>query len=80
MRNQDRTNVLIGKFLVLSLLLAGVSGVGVGAVERLKGPASLQAVILGLQRRLVLISLAGFVVFSALATYPMVFSGFMLGT
>jgi hypothetical protein len=68
----------IGYPLYFSLLLAGVSGVGVGALERLKGPASLETVIPGLQKRLALVSLAAFAVFAALATYPMVFSDFVL--
>ncbi|PKN26327.1 MAG: hypothetical protein CVU64_18085 [Deltaproteobacteria bacterium HGW-Deltaproteobacteria-21] len=68
----------IGYPLYLSLLLAAVTGVGVGAVERVKGPASLQAVIPGFQKKLALVSMAAFLVFTALATYPMVFSNFVL--
>ena len=70
----------IGYPLYFSLLLAGVSGIGVGAMERLKGPESLRQVMPGLQRRLTMISMVSFLVFTGIALYPMVFSAFILQT
>ena len=68
----------IGYPLYLSLFLAGITGVGTGVLERLKGPESLAGVIPALQKRLCLFSMAGFVIFALIATYPMIFSDFSL--
>jgi len=70
----------IGYPLYLSLFLAGITGMGAGVVERLKGPRSLATVIPSLQRRLCLFSMAGFLTFSLIATYPMIFKDFVLGS
>ena len=48
-----------------------------GVVERLKGP-SLAQVVPALRRRLCLFSMAGFIIFTLLATYPMIFTDFSL--
>ena len=52
---------------------------GTGVLEGLKGPESLLSVIPGLQRRLCLFSMAGFLIFVLIAVYPMIFSDFVLG-
>jgi len=70
----------IGYPLYLSIFLAGITGVGTGVIERLKGPRSLSLVIPALQRRLCLFSMAGFLTFALIATYPMVFKDFALGS
>jgi len=67
----------IGYPLYLSLLLAGIAGIGTGVIQRLKGP-SLGTVIPALQRRLCLFSMAGFLTFALIATYPMIFTDFVL--
>ena len=70
----------IGYPLYLSLFLAGIAGMGTGAIERLKGPRSLAMVIPALQRRLCLFSMAGFLAFALIATYPMIFTDFVLSS
>ena len=70
----------IGYPLYLSLFLAGITGMGTGVIELLKGPRSLAMVIPTLQRRLCLFSMAGFLIFTLIATYPMIFTDFVLGS
>ena len=70
----------IGYPLYLSLFLAGITGIGTGVIERLKGPRSLATVVPALQRRLCLFSMAGFLIFALVATYPMIFNDFVLGS
>ena len=67
----------IGYPLYLSLFSAGITGMGAGVIERLKGP-SLAQVVPDLRRRLCLFSMAGFFIFTLLATYPMIFTDFAL--
>lgn len=67
----------IGYPLYLSLFLASITGVGTGVLEQLKGPESLSKVLPTLQRRLSLISMAGFLIFALMAIYPMIFSDFV---
>ena len=50
---------------------------GTGVIELLKGPRSLAMVIPTLQRRLCLFSMAGFLIFALIATYPMIFTDFV---
>jgi len=68
----------IGYPLYLSLFLAGITGMGTGVIERLKGPESLSRLIPALQKRLCLFSMAGFLTFALIATYPMIFGDFVL--
>jgi len=70
----------IGYPLYLSLFLACITGVGAGVLDGLKGASSLSTEIPLLQKRLCLISLAGFLTFALLATLPMIFSDFVLGS
>ena len=69
----------IGYPLYLSVFLAGIAGMGAGVIEHLKGP-SLTQVVPALRRRLCLFSMAGFFIFTLLATYPMIFTDFSLPT
>ena len=68
----------IGYPLYISLFTAGITGMGTGVIERLKGPRSLSGVIPALQRRLCLFSMAGFLAFALIAAYPMIFKDFVL--
>jgi hypothetical protein len=68
----------IGYPLYLSLLSATIAGVSVGVLQCFKGRPSLEAVIPGLQKKLCLVSLLGYAIFTLIATYPQVFSSFRL--
>ena len=68
----------IGYPLYLFLLCAGIAGAGVGVLDRFKGADSLRPVLPRLQKRLCLFSMIGYTIFTLIATYPMVFSGFIL--
>ena len=68
----------IGYPLYLSLFLGGVGGLSVGLLERVKGPESLSRVIPLFQRRLSTAALVGFLAFTLITVYPMVFSDFVL--
>jgi hypothetical protein len=68
----------IGYPLYLSLFAAGITGIGVGVLERVKGAVSLKKTIPAIQKRLCLFCLIGYAVFALIATYPMVFSNFRL--
>lgn len=68
----------IGYPLYLSLLTAGIAGIGVGVLERLKGPESLETRLPSIQRTLCLVAMIGFLAFAAISTWPMVFSDFTL--
>jgi len=60
-------------------LFAGlIAGVGTGILERVKGAASQNMLIPAIQKKLCLISLAGFIIFTLLVTYPIIFSDFSL--
>ncbi len=69
----------IGYPLYACLLLLGVCGIGVGAVDRAAGIASLARAVAPLQRRLCLAALAGAGLMAAIALWPMIFSDFTLG-
>ena len=68
----------IGYPLYLSLFAAGIMAAGAGVIERFKEVPSLKSVIPALQKRLCLLSMIGYTVFTLIATYPMVFSDFIL--
>jgi len=69
----------IGYPLYASLLLLGICGAGVGAVERARGIPSLAAALPRLQRRLCQAALAGAGLMALIALWPMLFSDFTLG-
>ncbi|WP_373500390.1 hypothetical protein [Desulfococcus sp.] len=68
----------IGYPLYTSLLTAGIAGMGVGMLERVRGPESLERRLPSIQQRLCLVAMIGFFVFAAISTWPMVFSDFIL--
>jgi hypothetical protein len=67
----------IGYPLYFSLFLAGISGIGVGAIERHKGSWSGEG-FPRIQRSLTSLSLGSYLVFTGIAAYPMIFSDFIL--
>jgi hypothetical protein len=68
----------IGYPLYFSLFLAGISGAGVGVMDRFKEIPSLRQIMPGSQKALCLISMIGYSVFVTLSLYPMVSSDFVL--
>ncbi len=68
----------IGYALYLALIGAGIAGMGVGVLMPFRGLRSLDTVIPLLQKRLTLISLVLLILFTGMATYPMVFTDFIL--
>lgn len=68
----------IGYPLYLSLFAGGIAGTGTGVLEMAKGAGSLEGVIPTLQKRLCLVSMAAFTVFTLIATWPIFFGDFTL--
>jgi hypothetical protein len=68
----------IGYPLYISLFTAAVSGASVGMIEPFKSHGSLSGIVPDLQVRLCWMSLACFLVFVVIATYPLFFSEFKL--
>lgn len=68
----------IGYPLYLSLFVGGIAGTGTGILEWVKGAPSLEAHIPDVQKKLCLWSVAGFTLFTLLATYPIIFSDFRM--
>ena len=70
----------IGYALYLTLLPAGICGVGVGLLERFSAQASLKGIVPVLQKRLCILSMSAYVAFVLISLYPMIFSDFILET
>jgi hypothetical protein len=68
----------IGYPLYFALLGSAVCGMGVGVLMPFRNGKSLSNIIPPIQRRLVLASLILFLIFTAIVTYRMVFSDFIL--
>jgi hypothetical protein len=68
----------IGYALYLTLLPAGICGVGVGVLAPFSTEESLKRIVPGLQKRLCILSMSAYVMFMLIALYPMVFSDFIL--
>jgi hypothetical protein len=68
----------IGYAFYLSALMGGIMGLGVGLLNRYRGIPSLKEEILQIQKRLCLGSMTGNLFFTAMASYPMIFSDFTL--
>jgi hypothetical protein len=68
----------IGYPLYASLFGGGISGIGVGVLMPYKNIKSLSEILPSVQRRLTLASLVLFFLFTAIVTYPMIFSAFVL--
>lgn len=68
----------IGYPLYLALFCGGITGSGVGLIDRYRDVPSLRAAVPRLQKRLCLWSMAGYIGFAVIAAYPMIFSDFKL--
>ena len=68
----------IGYPLYMTLLGGAISGIGVGVLMPFRNIKSLVEVIPSLQRRLVIVSLALFLLFTTIVTYRIIFSDFIL--
>ena len=68
----------IGYPLYITLFAGAVMGMGVGIIDHFKKKASLRSVVPALQKKLCLVSMGGFVVFTLICLYPMLFSDFRL--
>ena len=68
----------IGYPLYLTLFTAGITGAGIGVIDRFKEMVSLRAVIPKLQKKLCLTSMIGYIIFIVISVYPMIFSDFKL--
>jgi hypothetical protein len=68
----------IGYPLYAALFCAGIAGTGAGVIDRFKNIASLQGILPMMQKRLCLISMICYSLFTALASYPILFSDFKL--
>ncbi|MBI4773227.1 MAG: hypothetical protein HY788_03430 [Deltaproteobacteria bacterium] len=68
----------IGYPLYLFLLGSGITGTAVRVIGRHRQTPSLQDSIPALQRRLCIIAMAGFVLFTGISVYPMIMSDFIL--
>jgi len=68
----------IGYALYVPLLVAGTCGIGVGVLSRYRDLTSLKRILPEMQRKLAMVSLAGYLLFAAISSYPMIFSDFRL--
>jgi hypothetical protein len=64
--------------LYVSLFCAGITGSGAGVINRFRTIPSLKEIIPVMQKRLCLISMICYALFTALASYPILFSDFKL--
>lgn len=70
----------IGYPLYLLLLVGTVTGLGTGMLMPFRHAASLREVLPALLRRLTLVSVLSFILFTAVASWPILFSSFTLDT
>jgi hypothetical protein len=70
----------IGYPLYLFLLAGAVSGLGVGMLAPFRSAGSLSETLPALQKRLAFVSLLSYLIFTAIATWPILFSSFTLDT
>lgn len=68
----------IGYPLYLFLLMAGITGTAVGVIETARRRPSLRETVPAIQRKLCLISMVCFLLFTGIASYPILFSDFIL--
>ncbi|TAN40733.1 MAG: hypothetical protein EPN25_06480 [Nitrospirae bacterium] len=68
----------VGYPLYIALLGGAVPGLGVGALMPLRTISSLKEVLPRIQRRLVMVSVAFYLFFTAIVTYRMIFSHFIM--
>lgn len=70
----------VGYPLYLLLLVGAVTGLGVGLLTPFRKVASLSGTLPALRRRLTLVSVVCFLLFTAIASWPILFSSFTLAT
>jgi hypothetical protein len=68
----------VGYPLYITLFSGTVAGVGSGLLSLFREMKSLSAILPSIQRRLILLSLASFLIFAAMVTYKMIFSNLVL--
>ncbi len=68
----------IGYPLYISLFTACITGLGVGVLEQVGGPESLEKPLTTVQQALCCTAMTGFLIFTVIATAPMLFSDFTL--
>ena len=68
----------IGYPLYLALFSGGIAGAGVGVIDRFRDLPSLKEAVPRFQKRLCLWSMVGYIIFTAISAYPLVFSDFKL--
>jgi len=68
----------IGYPLYISLFGAGITGAGVGMINRFKDTASLKMIIPSAQKKLCLASIICYVIFVFISVYPMISTDFIL--
>jgi hypothetical protein len=68
----------VGYPLYVALFSAGITGSGVGVINRFRTIPSLKEIIPVMQKRLCMISMICYALFTALASYPILFSDFKL--
>ena len=68
----------IGYALYAALLGGTISGVGVGMLMPFRGTKSLAGIVPSIQRRLALVAIVLFLIFTVIVTYRMVFTDFVL--
>jgi hypothetical protein len=68
----------IGYPLYVTLFAAAITGVGVGVINRYRTIPSLSEIIPKVQKRLCVSAMISYIIFAAIAMYPMIFSDFKL--
>jgi len=69
----------VGYALYITLLAGGVAGIGTGALQPLRAQGSMICVIPALQKRLTLLNLIMYLLFTLIVTYRLYFSSLRLG-
>ncbi len=70
--------IYIGYPLYMTLFGGVISGMGVGILMPFRNKKSLSEILPSIQRRLAIVSLVLFILFTAIVTYRLVFSGLIL--
>jgi hypothetical protein len=68
----------IGYPIYLTLFTGGIFGMSVAVIDRFKRVDSLKSIIPELQKKLCMVSMSGFIIFTLIVTYPMIFCDFKL--
>jgi hypothetical protein len=68
----------VGYFLYLFLLTGAIAGASAGIVGRFRKKVSLSKIIPNIQKKLCVVSVIGYGLFTLRVTYPILFSDFKL--